>query len=258
MKAILRQEWQGRKKIIGIWSLIQGVVAVLSIALCLIAPHVSLQMEAVAEIWTGIVFCFFFLGLPLYTLLRGAGSLEYWTKDGGYLDLLLPVSPYKLIGGKMIIGLAEFFVYFIPACLYSSVLVPAVSLLDPDNVSGFAEMVPSLYRVVFVDQLSFSVNLVFAIVVIFLVAQAVFNCAVVLYLSFIKWKRGATLEIFILILIACYIMIKATAFTAEISGFNYEVLDSWKNFWRVSLVSGVFGVLYYLLTCFLIRHKVEV
>jgi hypothetical protein len=258
MLSVLRQEWAGRKNTIFVWSIISLVAGILCLLISFISPSFSQKMDFIVPLWITVVTTLYFFGLPLYTLTKGAGSIEYWTKDMGYLDLLVPVSPYKLILGKMLMGLAEFLIYLIPCCFYISFIVPGLLINDPDITESYFELVKLIYSQVLGEYFWSTFNIVIAAIVFFLVLEAICSCAIVVYLSFIKSKKGSSLIIAILVYLAIYLMIKTVSFTLSLTDFSLTTYASWKSFWVTTIGCSLFGGLYYFITCFLIQHKVEV
>ena len=138
MLSVLKQEFSIHKKNILFTSIIIAAIYAISlICLCLNNVITSENMADFTAIWVAISFVVGSVGAFFITLGKGSGSMiDLIYKDTGLLMKTIPVNSLKLIGGKIIIGLLEFFIYTTLFSVYLCIL----TLYAKNNSSDFIKI----------------------------------------------------------------------------------------------------------------------
>ena len=114
MLSVLKQELKIHKKNIFITAIIFAAIYLCTIfSMHLSGLFESEKIQDISALWFGLSVGLGYIGAFFIALFKGSGSMnDILFKDTGYLIKTIPVSSWKLILGKMIIGLFEFIVYF--------------------------------------------------------------------------------------------------------------------------------------------------
>ena len=114
MLSVLKQEFKIHKKNIFITAIIFAAIYLCTIfSMHLSGLFESEKIQDISALWFGLSVGLGYIGAFFIALFKGSGSMnDILFKDTGYLIKTIPVSSWKLILGKMIIGLFEFIVYF--------------------------------------------------------------------------------------------------------------------------------------------------
>ena len=148
MKSVLIQEFRLHyKRVLFTVALMAGLYILSGVLFALAEPESKLFNTAMGL--SSPTFTFGTVGLFLWALFKGSGYVgDLIFKDTGYLMKTVPVSSWSLIGGKMVIGLLEFFVY----CVLWTVYVFIVGLsIDIDFYNVFEVISRSEVRKILLD-----------------------------------------------------------------------------------------------------------
>ena len=246
MLSVLKQEFSIHKKNILFTSII--IVAIYAISLiCLWLNNVitSENMADFTAIWMAIGLIIGSVGAFFITLGKGSGSMiDLLYKDTGLLMKTIPVNSLKLIGGKIIIGLLEFFIYTTLFSVYLCIL----TLYAKNNSLEFIKISLS-------DSIFDCFSLFCFVITLFILAQTVLNFAFTLSKSFVKNTKWAGILVGVTIYFILSFIVEITSATFDIIHFNFP--DDFVNFWILIILFTIISIVLYIITSILYDKKVN-
>ncbi|MBP3710505.1 MAG: hypothetical protein J6I73_08925 [Treponema sp.] len=261
-KATLRQEWKASKNRIAYTS---AVIAIVLLGAAL-TNFIAYQTQSNHVTFFGMtMYVIGMLGLwaiPIYALARGSGNIRFMLfGDTSYLMLLVPERSYALLAAKQLINLAEFAIYAIPAAIYLSFMGPTAGLIfkelftilipfETDLGVSYWENVRSIYHWVFVEHFFDMLQYCARLVILFVSAQATFNCAFALYSAFIHTKKPNGFLILVILFFLFYLPLRITFIGIEGNAMS--------SFWNHLLRYVIFAAVYFAATSWLLENKLEV
>lgn len=246
MLSVLKQEFSIHKKNILFTSIIiVAIYAISLICLCLNNVITSENMADFTAIWIAISSIVGSVGAFFITLGKGSGSMiDLLYKDTGLLMKTIPINSLKLIGGKIIIGLLEFFIY---AALFS-VYLCILTLYAKNNSS-------ELINISLSDSMFEYFSLFCFIITLFILAQTVLNFAFTLSKSFIKNTKWSGILVGVTIYFILSFIVEITSATFDIIHFNFP--DDFVNFWILVILFTIISIVLYIITSILYDKKVN-
>lgn len=246
MLSVLKQEFSIHKKNILFTSIIiVAIYAISLICLCLNNVITSENMADFTAIWMAIGLIVGSIGAFFITLGKGSGSMiDLLYKDTGLLMKTIPVNSLKLIGGKIIIGLLEFFIY---AALFS-VYLCILTLYAKNNSS-------ELINISLSDSMFEYFSLFCFVITLFILAQTVLNFAFTLSKSFIKNTKWSGIIVGVTIYFILSFIVEITSATFDIIHFNFP--DDFVNFWILVILFTIISIVLYIITSILYDKKVN-
>ena len=246
MLSVLKQEFSIHKKNILFTSIIITAIYAISL-ICLYLNNVitSENMADFTAIWIAISSIVGSVGAFFITLGKGSGSMiDLLYKDTGLLMKTIPINSLKLIGGKIIIGLLEFFIY---AALFS-VYLCILTLYAKNNSS-------ELINISLSDSMFEYFSLFCFIITLFILAQTVLNFAFTLSKSFIKNTKWSGILVGVTIYFILSFIVEITSATFDIIHFNFP--DDFVNFWILVILFTIISIVLYIITSILYDKKVN-
>ena len=246
MLSVLKQEFSIHKKNILFTSIIiTAIYAISLICLCLNNVITSENMADFTAIWIAISSIVGSVGAFFITLGKGSGSMiDLLYKDTGLLMKTIPINSLKLIGGKIIIGLLEFFIY---AALFS-VYLCILTLYAKNNSTEFIKMS-------FSDSMFEYFSLFCFVITLFILAQTVLNFAFTLSKSFVKNTKWSGIIVGVTIYFILSFIVEITSATFDIIHFNFP--DDFANFWILIILFTIISIVLYIITSILYDKKVN-
>lgn len=246
MLSVLKQELSIHKKNILFTSIIiSAIYAISLICLCLNNVITSENMTDFRALWIAIGLIVGSVGAFFITLGKGSGSMiDLLYKDTGLLMKTIPINSFKLIGGKIIIGLLEFFIY---AALFS-VYLCILTLYAKNNSS-------ELINISLSDSMFEYFSLFCFIITLFILAQTVLNFAFTLSKSFIKNTKWSGIIVGVTIYFILSFIVEITSATFDIIHFNFP--DDFVNFWILIILFTIISIVLYIITSILYDKKVN-
>ena len=246
MLSVLKQEFSIHKKNILFTSII--IVAIYSISLiCLCLNNVitSENMADFTAIWLAIGLVVGSVGAFFITLGKGSGSMiDLIYKDTGLLMKTIPINSFKLIGGKIIIGLLEFFIYTTLFSVYLCIL----TLYAKNNSS-------ELINISLSDSMFEYFSLFCSVISLFILAQTVLNFAFTLSKSLVKNTKWSGIIVAVTIYFILSFIVEITSATFDIIHFNFP--DGIVNFWILIILFTIISIALYIITSILYDKKVN-
>ena len=246
MLSVLKQEFSIHKKNILFTSIIIAAIYAISL-ICLWLNNVitSENMADFTAVWLAIGLVVGSVGAFFITLGKGSGSMiDLIYKDTGLLMKTIPINSFKLIGGKIIIGLLEFFIY---AALFS-VYLCILTLYAKNNSS-------ELINISLSDSMFEYFSLFCFIITLFILAQTVLNFAFTLSKSFIKNTKWSGILVGVTIYFILSFIVEITSATFDIIHFNFP--DDFVNFWILIILFTIISIVLYIITSILYDKKVN-
>lgn len=246
MLSVLKQEFSIHKKNILFTSIIiTAIYAISLICLCLNNVITSENMADFTAIWIAISSIVGSVGAFFITLGKGSGSMiDLLYKDTGLLMKTIPINSLKLIGGKIIIGLLEFFIY---AALFS-VYLCILTLYAKNNSS-------ELINISLSDSMFEYFSLFCSAITLFILAQTVLNFAFTLSKSFVKNTKWSGILVGVTIYFILSFIVEITSATFDIIHFNFP--DDFANFWILIILFTIISIVLYIITSILYDKKVN-
>ena len=246
MLSVLKQEFSIHKKNILFTSIIiVAIYAISLICLCLNNVITSENMADFTAIWIAISSIVGSVGAFFITLGKGSGSMiDLLYKDTGLLMKTIPINSLKLIGGKIIIGLLEFFIY---AALFS-VYLCILTLYAKNNSTEFIKISLS-------DSIFDCFSLFCFAITLFILAQTVLNFAFTLSKSFVKNTKWSGILVGVTIYFILSFIVEITSATFDIIHFNFP--DDFVNFWILVILFTIISIVLYIITSILYDKKVN-
>ena len=246
MLSVLKQELSIHKKNILFTSIIiTAIYAISLICLCLNNVITSENMTDFRALWMAISLIIGSVGAFFITLGKGSGSMiDLLYKDTGLLMKTIPINSFKLIGGKIIIGLLEFFIY---AALFS-VYLCILTLYAKNNSS-------ELINISFSDSMFEYFSLFCSAITLFILAQTVLNFAFTLSKSFVKNTKWSGIIVGVIIYFILSFIVEITSATFDIIHFNFP--DDFANFWILIILFTIISIVLYIITSILYDKKVN-
>ena len=246
MLSVLKQEFSIHKKNILFTSIIIAAIYAISlICLCLNSAITSENMADFTAIWVAISFVVGSVGAFFITLGKGSGSMiDLLYKDTGLLMKTIPVNSLKLIGGKIIIGLLEFFIYTTLFSVYLCIL----TLYAKNNSLEFIKISLS-------DSIFDCFSLFCFVITLFILAQTVLNFAFTLSKSFVKNTKWSGIIVGVTIYFILSFIVEITSATFDIIHFNFP--DDFANFWILVILFTIISIVLYIITSILYDKKVN-
>lgn len=246
MLSVLKQEFSIHKKNILFTSIIiVAIYAISLICLCLNNVITSENMTDFTAIWIAIGLIVGSIGAFFITLGKGSGSMiDLLYKDTGLLMKTIPVNSLKLIGGKIIIGLLEFFIYITLFSVYLCIL----TLYAKNNSLEFIKISLS-------DSIFDCFSLFCFVITLFILAQTVLNFAFTLSKSFVKNTKWSGIIVGVTIYFILSFIVEITSATFDIIHFNFP--DDFANFWILIILFTIISIVLYIITSILYDKKVN-
>ena len=246
MLSVLKQEFSIHKKNILFTSIIiVAIYAISLICLCLNNVITSENMADFTAIWIAIGLIVGSIGAFFITLGKGSGSMiDLLYKDTGLLMKTIPVNSLKLIGGKIIIGLLEFFIYITLFSVYLCIL----TLYAKNNSLEFIKISLS-------DSIFDCFSLFCFVITLFILAQTVLNFAFTLSKSFVKNTKWSGILVGVTIYFILSFIVEITSATFDIIHFNFP--DDFANFWILIILFTIISIVLYIITSILYDKKVN-
>ena len=246
MLSVLKQEFSIHKKNILFTSIIiTAIYAISLICLCLNNVITSENMADFTAIWLAIGSIVGSVGAFFITLGKGSGSMiDLLYKDTGLLMKTIPVNSLKLIGGKIIIGLLEFFIYTTLFSVYLCIL----TLYAKNNSLEFIKISLS-------DSIFDCFSLFCFAITLFILAQTVLNFAFTLSKSFVKNTKWSGILVGVIIYFLLSFIVEITSATFDIIHFNFP--DDFVNFWILIILFTIISIVLYIITSILYDKKVN-
>ena len=246
MLSVLKQEFSIHKKSILFTSIIiTAIYAISLICLCLNNVITSENMSDFTAVWIAIGLIVGSVGAFFITLGKGSGSMiDLLYKDTGLLMKTIPVNSLKLIGGKIIIGLLEFFIY---AALFS-VYLCLLTLYAKNNSSEFINISLSDSMFEYFSLFCFAITL-------FILAQTVLNFAFTMSKSLVKNPKWSG----IIVGLTSYFIL---SFIVEITGATFDIInfyfpDEIYDYWILMILFTIISAVLYIITSILYDKKVN-
>jgi phage shock protein PspC (stress-responsive transcriptional regulator) len=202
-------------------------------------------MADFTAIWMAIGLIVGSIGAFFITLGKGSGSMiDLLYKDTGLLMKTIPVNSLKLIGGKIIIGLLEFFIYTTLFSVYLCIL----TLYAKNNSTEFIKISLS-------DSIFDCFSLFCFAITLFILAQTVLNFAFTLSKSFVKNTKWSGIIVAVTIYFILSFIVEITSATFDIIHFNFP--DDFVNFWILIILFTIISIVLYIITSILYDKKVN-
>lgn len=246
MLSVLKQEFSIHKKNILFTSII--IVAIYAISLiCLWLNNVitSENMTDFTAIWMAIGLVVGTVGAFFITLGKGSGSMiDLIYKDTGLLMKTIPINSFKLIGGKIIIGLLEFIIY---VALFS-VYFCLINLYVKYHSSEFIKITLSDSMFEYFSLFCFAITL-------FILAQTVLNFAFTLSKSLVKNTKWSGIIVGVIIYFLLSFIVEITGATFDVIHFNYP--EDFLKIWILIILFTIISIVLYIITSILYDKKVN-
>lgn len=246
MLSVLKQEFSIHKKNILFTSIIIAAIYAISL-ICLWLNNVitSENMADFTAIWMAIGLVVGTVGAFFITLGKGSGSMiDLIYKDTGLLMKTIPINSFKLIGGKIIIGLLEFFIYTTLFSVYLCIL----TLYAKNNSSDFIKISLSNSIFDYFSLFCFAIHL-------FILTQTVLNFAFTLSKSLVKNTKWSGIIVAVTIYFILSFIVEITSATFDIIHFNFP--DGIVNFWILIILFTIISIVLYIITSILYDKKVN-
>lgn len=274
MKAVIKQDFLRRRSGVLISSLVLFLLNAFLIIMTLIAnksnpkmmADVVTQLEESGSvhitsygIWTFLEFITPIIvlidtfGIFFWSLEQGASNIGKDLKsDVGYLYKMVPRSGWNLLGGKLILGLAEFLFYAVQSFIYLLIL-EKVSSGSSSGIFVFTwndEVTAASMHGIFP-----ALTLVAAVVTQFILGATLVGFASITGTAFFKNRRfrGSFVTIGIFALAILVGRVNVLFFTK----IGIEDITQ-RTIWLGLLIELVFSAIFYVLSCILWEKKVSV
>ena len=246
MLSVLKQEFSIHKKNILFTSIIIAAIYAISlICLCLNNVITSENMADFTAIWVAISFVVGSVGAFFITLGKGSGSMiDLLYKDTGLLMKTIPINSLKLIGGKIIIGLLEFFIYTTLFSVYLCIL----TLYAKNNSSDFIKISLSNSIFDYFSLFCFAIHL-------FILTQTVLNFAFTLSKSLVKNTKWSGIIVAVTIYFILSFIVEITGATFDVIHFNFP--EDFLKFWILVILFTIISIVLYIITSILYDKKVN-
>lgn len=276
MNSILRQEWKSRTNSILITQAVLFAINLIGIISMLFNQP---QRYSTPTMWFIIAVSLdsLIVFLPLIT---GSGNIgKVLFKDSSYLLLSIPRNGFQILGGKIIIGVAECIIYLIPAIIYVVIFMVQMLIIDNTGISfGAAKDIAVLLDLVFIKNTGFIITGFILAIVCLAIFSILISTASIFIRSFLKTKRFAT----VLTIVAFFFMVDIPSriglyinrflplnidFSVTVTTMNYNQFGQPHYFTEsmpitISLLPiiiwVVFAVAYFIVSSILLEKKVEV
>lgn len=247
MLSVIKQELFIHKKNILIMSvLIIGLYVGCGILNGLNNAFNSETITEISALWFSFSMIIGTFGAFFVALIRGSGSVtDILFRDTGTLMKTIPVSSWKLIGGKMIVGLLEFLIYGVLFLIFALVF----SLIELQEI-------PFEIKVALKDFIPELLTLGCSFIIGFFISQSVINFAQTLFATFGKKTRWGKFIIGFLIYLGIYFIFRIIGSFLDV--INFEVLTDILDIWIPLGIFTVVGTLFYVGTCILYEKKVNI
>ncbi|MCI1208689.1 MAG: hypothetical protein LKF96_04520 [Treponema sp.] len=269
MKTVLREEWKAGRARIKITSIVLAVILLGSVLVNVTAYRTGLSH---VTFFGSFLYIFSLIlgtvGIPVYALVRGSGNIRSLLfDDTNYLLLLLPKRSYVLLGGRQLMNLAEFCIYFIPSLCYLSLLGPTGGLLwnwfggSLHAGTTYWHNVSALYRELFIEYPAWTVQTFLMVLISFAAVQATLNCAFAIYASFVHSKKPHKFLMALIIFFLFYLEVRVSTWGMNrllfTRPFYAEPTAAGAAWFHVGILAA-FGTVYFLLTGWLLENRIEV
>ncbi|MBO4705172.1 MAG: hypothetical protein J5647_05480 [Spirochaetaceae bacterium] len=274
MKAVIKQDFLRRRSGVLISSLVLFLLNAFLIIMTLIAnkskpglmADVVNQLETTGsvhvsqtglwsflEIITPIIVLIDTFGVFFWSLEQGASNIgKDLRSDVGYLYKMVPRSGWSLLGGKLILGLAEFLFYAIQSFIYLLIL-DRVSSIDS---SGMFVFTWNDVRMAFImNNFSTLLTIVAAVMMQFILGATLVGFASITGTAFFKNRRfrGPLVAVGIFALVILVGRVTGNVFSSvEFETMRLIVI------WLGLLIEFAFSAVFYVLSCILWEKKVSV
>ena len=277
MKAVIKQDFLRRRSGVLISSLVLFLLNAFVIILTLIANkskpgmmgEVVTQLEtsgsvhisatgiwAFLEFVTPVVVMIDTLGVFFWSLEQGASNIgKDLRSDVSYLYKMVPRSGWNILGGKLILGLAEFLFYAIQSFIYLLIL----ERVSSSGSSGMFVFTWNDSRTAYMMKSFFpAFTVVFSVVMQFVLGATLLDFASITGTAFFKNRRfrGPLVAVGIFAL-AIFI---GRVIARVLSNFTFKEMtyDFLYMIWIALLIEFIFSAIFYVLSCILWEKKVSV
>ena len=274
MKAVIKQDFLRRRSGVLISSLVLFLLNAFVIILTLIANkskpgmmgEVVTQLEtsgsvhisatgiwAFLEFVTPVVVMIDTLGVFFWSLEQGASNIgKDLRSDVSYLYKMVPRSGWNILGGKLILGLAEFLFYAIQSFIYLLIL----ERVSSGSSSGIFVITWNDSRTDFMIKNFFpTFTIVVAVMMQFVLGATLVGLASITGTAFFKNRRfrGPLVVVGIFALAILVGRVAGNVF----SWFEFETMRL-TVIWLGLLIEFIFSAVFYVLSCILWEKKVSV
>ncbi|MBO4507914.1 MAG: hypothetical protein J5747_04685 [Spirochaetaceae bacterium] len=213
------------------------------------------------EIAMPIIFMIDTVGVFVWALDQGAYNIGKDLKgDVGYLYKMVPRSGWNLLGGKLIVGTAEFLIYAIQSYIYMR-LIGYVYESVISNTGTIFWTINGVSGNTNVNLFTDSLFLIFIAVVQFVLGSTLVSFASVTGTAFLKNRRFTKPIVAVgIFALAMFVGRITTKIINSMSG-NFNIYNEglvYELIWLGLLVELVFSAIFYVLTCILWEKKVSV
>lgn len=260
MKAVIRQQWKARYKTA---LLICAVISLVSLSVIISGQGGRLfeNGSTVLGYWLSIAFTVVYIGVPIYCLTSVITTIKSMVfKDTKYLMLTVPKKSWQLIGGRLLVILAEFVFYAVIMLFWISILFASDSggFMSFNNqvytsaVSGFFGRFVDLYHIVFVEHFAKTIQIIPMVLIFATFIMMVFSFSLTLFASIIRHKQFPR----ILSLILVYIIFDLTVRLMTQIFFGYE-MNSVSSIWAPTAIIALLSGILFAGTCILFEKRIE-
>lgn len=213
------------------------------------------------EIAMPIIFMIDTVGVFVWALDQGAYNIGKDLKgDVGYLYKMVPRSGWNLLGGKLIVGTAEFLIYAIQSYIYMR-LIGYVYESVISNTGTIFWTINGVSGNTNVNLFTDSLFLIFIAVVQFVLGSTLVSFASVTGTAFLKNRRFTKPIVAVVIFaLAMFVGRITTKIINSMSG-NFSIYNEglvYELIWLGLLVELGFSAVFYVLSCILWEKKVSV
>ena len=213
------------------------------------------------EIAMPIIFMIDTVGVFVWALDQGAYNIGKDLKgDVGYLYKMVPRSGWNLLGGKLIVGTAEFLIYAIQSYIYMR-LIGYVYESVISNTGTIFWTINGVSGNTNVNLFTDSLFFIFIAVVQFVLGSTLVSFASVTGTAFLKNRRFTKPIVAVgIFALAMFVGRITTKIINSMSG-NFSIYNEglvYELIWLGLLVELVFSAIFYVLSCILWEKKVSV
>jgi len=201
------------------------------------------------------------IGVFIWALDQGAYNIGKDLKgDVGYLYKMVPRSGWNLLGGKLIVGTAEFLIYAIQSYIY---ILLIQNVLNADSVTDSMQFNWNINGVILnthTNLFTTSLFLLFVAVVQFVLGATLLSFASITGTAFLKNRRFTKPIVAVGIFALAIFVGRVTARILMLleNGLPMNVTQVLNLVWVGLFIELVFGAAFYVLTCILWEKKVSV
>ena len=271
MKAVIKQDFLRRRSGVLISSLVLFLINItLIVAAWMSDKGGGAGLQTFIEIAMPIVCMIDTLGIFIWALDQGAYNIGKDLRgDVGYVYKMVPRSGWNLLGGKLIVGLAEFLIYAIQSYIYIRIIAHIFSS-DPSGASDSFDLVWTFNGASsdVAGEAKFFLNplfIIFAAGMQFVLGATLVSFCAIMGNAFLKNRRFTKAIVAVGIFALATLVGRITArILIAISGgytggsFTMSGMSISGMICIGLLIELAFSALFYVLTCILWEKKVSV